>query len=357
VKSRRHFLLLSVGALLLAAGILYLRSLVPEVEKEIRGEIREFVLTHTPDAGAYIDQHYGIRLYPDGKVGARYPHSGERSVVLVHGLDDPGKVWMNLAPALHEAGYSVLDFQYPNDQPIRSSAELLGESMGSLEAPVGSEIAIVAHSMGGLVSREFLTSPEIGYMAGRDSGRYPKVVILVQVGTPNHGSALARFRLFTEFRDQWQSFFKERGHVLGAVFDGVGEAGIDLIPKSRFLLELNARPHPPDLKIISIAGIASPVSRESAEEAVAKWHQTLPDGAQPAVEKMGELLAGLSDGVGDGAVTLASTRLEGVATHLTVEGTHLSMIRNIDPASTRLPPAVPIVLEQLKGVLVNSGNQ
>jgi hypothetical protein len=46
-------------------------------------------------------------------------------------------------------------------------------------------------------------------------------------------------------------------------------------------------------------------------------------------------------------VTVESTRLPGVP-HRTVDGTHLSMIRNISSDSRRMPPAVPIIVEQLK---------
>ena len=58
----------------------------------------------------------------------------------------------------------------------------------------------------------------------------------------------------------------------------------------------------------------------------------------------------LTHGLGDGLVTVESTRLEGVP-HRTVDGTHLSMIRNITQAgSRRIPPAVPIIIDQLKSV-------
>jgi pimeloyl-ACP methyl ester carboxylesterase len=278
-----------------------------------------------------------------------------RRVLLVHGLDDPGKVWMNLGPALLEAGYEVLEFRDPNDQPIRASAAFLGQSLANTDYAEVPEMAIVAHSMGGLVSREYLTSPEIGYGIGESRGPHPEVLALIMVGTPNHGSALARFRFFAEFRDQWQAFLSERGDFLGGILDGAGEAGIDLMPNSRFLLELNARPHPPQVKLVCIAGIASPVTRESVDEAVAGWSGSLPEKAESSVSQMGEILAGLADGVGDGVVPAASVRLEESAEHFTVGGNHLSMIRNVRSSSERIPPAVPIILEQLEGIWRTSG--
>ncbi|MCP4689979.1 MAG: hypothetical protein GY859_18145 [Desulfobacterales bacterium] len=40
---------------------------------------------------------YGLRRV--GADDARAPGALDKTVVLIHGLDDPGKVWMNLAPA------------------------------------------------------------------------------------------------------------------------------------------------------------------------------------------------------------------------------------------------------------------
>jgi hypothetical protein len=54
----------------------------------------------------------------------------------------------------------------------------------------------------------------------------------------------------------------------------------------------------------------------------------------------------VSDGLGDGLVTVESTRLDGVD-HRIVPGTHLSMIRNILADSDNIPPAIPLILENL----------
>jgi hypothetical protein len=55
----------------------------------------------------------------------------------------------------------------------------------------------------------------------------------------------------------------------------------------------------------------------------------------------------MTHGLGDGLVTVESTRLEGVP-HRTVDGTHLSMIRNITSDRRRTPPAVTIIIDYLK---------
>src|SRR5690606_22566445 len=49
----------------------------------------------------------------------------DRVVLLVHGLDEPGDIWDDLTPALHEAGHTVVRFNYPNDQDPALSADAL----------------------------------------------------------------------------------------------------------------------------------------------------------------------------------------------------------------------------------------
>ena len=50
-----------------------------------------------------------------------------RSLVLIHGLDEPGDIWDDLAPALTAAGHAVWEYRYPNDQGIERSADWLAE--------------------------------------------------------------------------------------------------------------------------------------------------------------------------------------------------------------------------------------
>ena len=83
-----------------------------------------------------------------------------------------------------------------------------------------------------------LTSPKIKYNASAKNRRVPGVAALIMVGTPNHGSQLARLRVFTEIRDQLARLTKGQANWLAGILDGAGEAKIDLLPGSRFLTEL-----------------------------------------------------------------------------------------------------------------------
>lgn len=318
--------------------------------KARRTKFREFAREQFPNAFTRGMERFGWRCYGSTD-WAPLPDTIEpRAVVLIHGVDEPGKCWMSLGPALVKNGFLACEFRYPNDQPIRDSSAFFMSSLGELRDRGADKIIIVAHSMGGLVSREMLTSPVLDYDRWRDKDSLPTVHALIMIGTPNHGSALAHFRFMAEFRDQWGLFIKGEGHLLGGLADGAGEAKYDLLPGSPFLTELNARPHPKGVRLTSLAGIASPLTKDRLDSMVGTWSRTLPDSCRPMVTDLRDELLKLTVGIGDGVVPLASTRLEGVKDHVTVNGNHLSMIRNVTKHSKRVPPGVPVILERIHAV-------
>lgn len=320
-------------------------------EKELRKTIRETVEGAFPGEAEKAKAAFGLEPFmPDGS-SASEKRTEDKTIVLIHGLDDPGKVWMNLGPALAENGFHVWILNYPNDQPVSESALFFMKELSALTEKSGvRNISIVAHSMGGLVSREMLTNPDLHYIEKAGKGELPRVERLIMVGTPNHGSEFARFRIFAEFRDQLIKMKSRDYHWLLPIVDGAGEAGIDLTPGSRFLKSLNGRPQPAEVKMTIIAGIigAKDVQRnmESIDEAVKDEENGLK-------QKLEDWLRRMSNGVGDGLVTVDSTRLDGVP-HYIVDGTHLSIIRNISSESERIPPAVPLIVDVLSGAAERS---
>ena len=79
---------------------------------------------------------------------------------------------------------------------------------------------------------------------------------------------------------------------------------------------------------------------------VVEVRKEVPEDQHELVEEIGNYMIDMTHGLGDGLVTVESTRLEGVP-HRTVPGTHLSMIRNITDSSERIPPAVPMIVDFL----------
>jgi hypothetical protein len=96
-----------------------------------------------------------------------------------------------------------------------------------------------------------------------------------------------------------------------------------------------------------IAGILSPWDTERTNRLLDQTKMKTPDNMNPLLDNIGRYLKSVSNGLGDGLVSLDSSSLKGVPC-LTVEGTHLSMIRNVRAESDRLPPAVPLVIQRLR---------
>jgi len=347
-KHKRKIWLIAIAAVVILIALYqFAYDRFSEKEKDLRVQLREEVERRFPDQAEKVAATYGLYHFETNRNLRQDANPTEDPVVLIHGLDDPEKVWRNLAPTLVKEGFDVWKMQYPNDQPIRDSARLFFERLKIFRKLGAERIMIVGHSMGGLVSRETLTNPEFDYLEKARNLEVPKVVELIMVGTPNHGSEFVRFRVLAEFREQWIRADRGEGHWLRGILDGVGEAKIDLLPGSQFLTELNARPHPEGVRMSIIAGIATPLDDEKIAGFITSIREKLPENTHSAMKNLERALQSATHGLGDGLVTVSSTRLEGVP-HQTVSGTHLTIIRNYVKSSDRVPLAVPIIVEQLK---------
>ncbi len=285
----------------------------------------------------------------------------ETVVVLVHGLDEPGGVWSDLAPALAERGHAVVRFSYPNDQHPADSAVLLVAALERLRTSNGAErVSLVAHSMGGLVSREALTRDGLYGGSGAGSETRPAVVRLVTVATPHAGSALAALQPLGELRDQVARFAssetKDPRELLGFLADGRGEAQAALTPGSEFLEALNARPHPEGVAMTNIVGSMSPVDGGAVEWAM-QWRAVSAVVDEEAAETLAGHLDELHATIGDGIVPLDSQRLEGVSDEVELEGNHRTLLRGcsaVDGVVSLLgmepeaPAGIAVILERLE---------
>jgi pimeloyl-ACP methyl ester carboxylesterase len=344
---KRRWLWMIGGIFLVVVGWHLVANIFQEDEKRLRQRFRETVKETFPEQAAKFSQTVGLSFVESDPDAPKRVDLDRKSIVLIHGLDDPGKVWQNLAPELVKEGFNVWLMHYPNDQPIVESAELFFKELQKLRQRGISRIALVAHSMGGLVSREMLTSPDIDYSRFLSMNLVPEIATLIMVGTPNHGSQLARFRMFAEVRDQVVRMTTGDANWLGFILDGAGEAKIDLLPDSRFLTALNQRPHPAGVELFIIAGITSSWNENDLQRWMDKLSDKVSEDHQKRLDEIGQQMIAMTHVLGDGLVTVESARLDGVP-HQTVSGTHLSMIRNVTLSSQRVPPAVPIIVDRLK---------
>ncbi len=306
---------------------------------------------------------FGLRLpadrdRPAGAAGTWLVGAGpapDRVVLLIHGLDDPGWVFKDLLRPLREAGHVPVELIYPNDGPIAEAADRLGEALRTLRVLGVKRVDVVAHSMGGLVTRDVLTCPEHYGGDARGDRDLPSIDRFVMCGTPNLGSRAAHMRWLAEAREHLTRSLSGRGHLLGGLRDGRGEAGHDLLPTSEFLTELNRRPRPEHVRITCVVGHATPLDPHAADRMATAVREALDVGGprwwRRLVGATGNAVAtaidGTVDGLGDGVVTIASASLPGASDVVLVAGNHASMLARVLPVGEGVPPAIPVVLDRL----------
>ncbi len=328
---RRGAVTLLLAALAITVGWTWWAESHPRQERRLRVLVHEHLGTWFPEEMAPADGWHGLHERAQATSGDdRLP------VLLVHGLDEPGSIWDDLVPALHAAGHAVWELRYPNDQGIDRSAEFLAAHWPAL--PPDRPVAIVGHSMGGLVARDFVSR------LWRPGTPGPGLAGVILVGTPNQGSPWARLRVWLELRDHFPTGEGRRFSLFAALRDGAGEAKIDLRPDSDFLRALNARPWPEGVPILAIAGrLVAPPARLAAGLATAA-----ADAGSPA---LGRELSGwwttLGEDLGDGVVSLASAGLAGGPPPRVVEASHRGVLARLLPADPE-PPAIPLVLAALR---------
>jgi pimeloyl-ACP methyl ester carboxylesterase len=124
---------------------------------------------------------------PRASAGTRiYPESDGPPVLLLHGYGCNSGYWSHLIPRLDAAriSHASVDLE-PVMGDIDGYAPMVERAVDALRAATGADrIIIVAHSMGGLVSRAWMRA------FGTD-----KVARVITLGTPHHGTCMAAFGL------------------------------------------------------------------------------------------------------------------------------------------------------------------
>ena len=187
--------------------------------------------------------------------------------VLLHGLGRSETSLFLLEEALKAEGYLVVNRSYPTTE--MSIEGLLGYVTAAVAECGEARLNFVTHSLGGIVAR--------GWLQANEPARMGRVVLLAP---PNPGSEVV----------------DELGRL--SVFGMLaGPAGG----------ELRTGPE-------GIPGILGPVSFQL--------------GVIAGDQSINPLFSALIPGVDDGAVSVESTRIEGMADHITVAATHTLMMNN-----------------------------
>ncbi len=232
-------------------------------------------------------------------------------VVLVHGLQSGTEKISGILDDVRKLGFPCATLDYPNDQAIEQSAQLLARELARLAAEhPDRKVVLVTRSMGGLVARAVVEDPRL------NPGNVER---LIMVAPPNGGSVLAHFAFGL---DLWEFLVnpKEREpaeRFFSLIEDGLGEAPDDLRPGSLFLERLNSRPRNPNVRYSILLGTDGPLSQASLDGIRLSLKQA---GARSRYVRFfgGKLDGDLADldevvrGKGDGAVAVKRGMLAGV---------------------------------------------
>ena len=198
-------------------------------------------------------------------------HVTQDGVVLLHGISRTARSFRKMQAALESAGHATLNLDYASRRKaLEALAEDIHPAIQRFADGIGGSVHFVCHSMGGLLARV--------YVARYRPTRLGRVVML---GTPNSGSEIAdRLGHLKLYR----AFFGPAGQQLGTQRDAAIEA---LFP-------------PVDYAVGIIAGNRSIYPLASAF--LPKPH--------------------------DGRVSIANTRLDGMADHIVIPASHPWLMRN-----------------------------
>lgn len=192
-------------------------------------------------------------------------------VVLLHGISRTALSFRKMQMALERAGFTTLNLDYASrSKALEALAEDIRPAIQPFADRIDGCVHFVCHSMGGLLARVYIARHRPKHL-----GR------VVMLGTPNSGSEIAdRLKNFGAYR----AFFGPAGQQLGTQRDSAVAA---LFP-------------PVDYPVGIIAGNRSidPV----AATMLPKPH--------------------------DGRVSIANTKLEGMADHVIVRTSHPWLVRN-----------------------------
>ncbi len=274
-------------------------------------------------AGREVDRRsrYGVHARPS----YRPNDPGRPTVCLIHGLNSTSGVFLHMVGPLEGAGYGVVAYDFPYNRDLDETSAAFRRDWAEFrrKAGDGRPWAIVAHSMGSLLARSY---------AEDDAGYARDVSSMILIAPPNRGSSLSRAQTFLQMVQSLRAMDgsgARRADPLSLLGDGLGAAADDMTPGSDFLRALEARPRRAGVPYHILAGdvgYLSPEARRRVES---------PAAGRGVLGGVGRLMAAgasapldeITDGLGDGCVSVASTRLAGVADHRVLHANHLELIR------------------------------
>ena len=222
------------------------------------------VLVHDLNAPALMERYGRKGLWQPlsflkekrGGVYLLEPYDANKIPVLfIHGAGGTPQDWRYFISKLDHKKYQVWIYYYPTGLPIDLSAGWLNSFVSELHRQYGfRQLAIAAHSMGGLVARRFIALTD--GVAGREYR-----TLLVTFSTPFGGVPIARL-----------------GLTLGSY---AVPSWHDLAPESAFLRQLQAQPLPEGVRHHVFFGYQNDGGAFDSDGVISVASQLAAKGARP----------------------------------------------------------------------------
>jgi len=177
--------LLLPGALVAASFLIASLSARRKLTVADAGYLLRALLTEAVDFNlavlAMIAQHGTLRSAP----GSAHADAPARPLLLIHGITCNRSIWRSWLPRLQAAGFGPI--RATDLEPVFADIEIHAarverELRALKQQSNGAPVAIVAHSMGGLVARAALRRVGPGVISH-----------IITIATPHHGTQLARW--------------------------------------------------------------------------------------------------------------------------------------------------------------------
>jgi pimeloyl-ACP methyl ester carboxylesterase len=268
----------------------------------------------------------------DSALGLHYDRDKlqpDHIVLIVHGFASAPDELRNVEARLAAAGHATAQFGYRSRNGVQVAARDLSSALHEFAKNHPQvKVTIVAHSMGGLVSRWMLEHAELAPA--------PKCVVqLIMVATPNHGSDLAFPGLAgPPIRLPLVEIVPSRvGKLVSDITEEVNVSLRDLRPESKVLRHLNQLDRNSAVSYSIILGTRGNLNSEvpSAIDGLLRLHRR---GRVERIvsEQFTYLRTQLGDemltGQGDGVVSLQSGLLDGVTDVLVLPMHHNDILRS-----------------------------
>ena len=195
----------------------------------------------------------------------------QECVVLLHGLCRTGRSMIPMEQALSQAGYKVLNLDYPSRSASieKLSDDAIGRAVADCQKDDAAQIHFVTHSLGGILVRSYLSRHTV-----------PNLGRVVMLGPPNQGSEVVD-------KLGWLWIFKKINGPTG----------------SKLGTDKNSTPNQ--------LGPANFCAGVIADDRSINWINSL-------------MIAGDDDG----KVSVERTKLAGMTDHIVIHATHPLLMRN-----------------------------